>query len=837
MTRPGRFRPSASSGTAAVQLVVLIAILIPSAAAQTPDSMTVTPQAEFAVSGLHRFLLGNTYRKLWTRPIRLRVANLAAIEGGLTAVKRSSADLSRPFQFQAADSSTFGFRALVKDATLDWPPKLRTTAARKLAQDQISGTVPGGPLAIAVIEQAAGLRHPEVQLVVLPDDPRLGEWRQAYAGRPGILEHRVRGSDEDLQEVPGAHELLDSKDLFERLRNDGASWVDARAYLTARLVDFLIGDWDRHEGQWTWARLDDAAGHRWVPIPTDRDWAFTRLDGVLWSLMRVAEPKFVKFDTRLSGLGGLTKRATALDRRLLVSLDRPAWDSVVKRLVGRLNDNVIDRAMAALPREYDREVVAWLAEALKRRRDQLPAVADAYYYQLAEVVEIWGTEGPDRVEFADAPDSSLSVTVDRMAGSGRWRRRFLPSETRELRVYTLGGADRVTGANGRASIRIRIVDDGGGPLTVASSVIGSLYDSTRSFQSPFKRHHPEAMLRDWGATLGIAPWIDYWANAGLVLGGGPVRTRYGFRRVPFASQIALRAAYVSGFSGLNLDFKGDLRFENQGRRLLLQGTARSSDAIRYFGLGNETGRTEPLPVYSVRRNSYSFEPKLSFGMKGKTAFSIGGLLRASDTDERRLTLAKNERPYGFGNFTEVGASAGWELDLRDNPGYPTLGFQMRVNGEWFPALADVASSFAVFEGDIAGFATAGFLPGKPTLALRGGASKDWGDAPFFEAPSVGGRRSLRGFLPGRFLGDAALYGSGELRLDFGGSPVIPGEWGLYGLADLGRVYLDGEASSTWHSGWGAGLWLAIVERKNTLTLTYARGAESSRVYATFGFHY
>ncbi|HEV8600075.1 MAG TPA: BamA/TamA family outer membrane protein [Gemmatimonadales bacterium] len=800
------------------------------------DSVTVIPHSAFAVGGLHRFLLGNTYRPLWTKPIRIRVADLGGVEGGLTAVKRSSADASRPFMFQAANGSTFGFRALVKDATLDWPPKLRTAAARKLAQDQISGTVPGGPLAIEVLQHAAGLIHPDVQLVVLPDDPRLGEWRADYAGRPGILEQRLHGSDENPEEVKGARELLDSKDLFERLRTDGASRVDARAYLTARLVDLLIGDWDRHEGQWTWARFDDAAGHRWVPIPTDRDWAFTRLDGLLWSLARFAEPKFTKFDSRFSGLGGLTKRSTAVDRRLLVSLDRAAWDSVTKRLVSRLNDKVIERAMAALPPGYDRNVVAWLTEALQHRRDELPSIANAFYRQLADVVEIWATEGADRIELAQARDSSLTLTVERMAGQSRWRRHFLPAETQEIRVYTLGGADRVTGASTEA-IRIRIVDDGGGPLSIATSITASVYDSTRTFNPPGKPHSPEAMLRDWGATLGIAPWLDYWTNVGLVLGGGPMLTRYGFRRAPFASQLAVRAAYATGITGINVDFRGDFRFESPGRRLLLRGTAFSSDAVRYFGLGNETKPVEPVPFYVVRRNSYSFEPKLSLGMKGKTEFSIGGFVRNSDTDQRRQTLAAAERPYGFGNFTEVGASAGWELDLRDNPGYPNLGLRVQLNGEFFPAIADVAASFAVFEGTIAGFATAGFLPGRPTLALRAGASKDWGDSPFFEAPSLGGRHSLRGFLPGRFIGDAALYGSGELRLDLGASPVIPGEWGIFGLGDLGQVYLDGEASSTWHRGWGAGLWLAIVERKNTVTFTYARSGEAARIYATFGFHF
>ena len=41
--------------------------------------------------------------------------------------------------------------------------------------------------------------------------------------------------------------------------------VDARGFLRARLMDVFLGDYDRHEGQWRWARYDDANGVRVHP--------------------------------------------------------------------------------------------------------------------------------------------------------------------------------------------------------------------------------------------------------------------------------------------------------------------------------------------------------------------------------------------------------------------------------------------------------------------------------------------------------------------------------------------------------------------------------------------
>ena len=58
----------------------------------------------------------------------------------------------------------------------------------------------------------------------------------------------------------------------------GGARPDSRAYLKVRLIDQVIGDWDRHRNQWRWARVR-RRGERWQPIPEDRDQAFVRFEG------------------------------------------------------------------------------------------------------------------------------------------------------------------------------------------------------------------------------------------------------------------------------------------------------------------------------------------------------------------------------------------------------------------------------------------------------------------------------------------------------------------------------------------------------------------------------
>ena len=124
----------------------------------------------------------------------------------------------------------------------------------------------------------------------------------------------------------------------------------------------------------------------------------------------------------------------------------------------------------------------------------------------------------------------------------------------------------------------------------------------------------------------------------------------------------------------------------------------------------------------------------------------------------------------------------------------------------------------------------------PTLALRVGGKKVWGTFPFFEAAFLGGATTLRGFNEQRFAGDAAVYANAELRLfltEF--RLLLPGDFGIFGLADIGRVFLDGDASDTWHKAAGGGIWFAFIDRGSTISLAIAQSKEQRAFYASVGF--
>ena len=130
------------------------------------------------------------------------------------------------------------------------------------------------------------------------------------------------------------------------------------------------------------------------------------------------------------------------------------------------------------------------------------------------------------------------------------------------------------------------------------------------------------------------------------------------------------------------------------------------------------------------------------------------------------------------------------------------------------------------------------VPTSPTLALRAGGQKVWGDYPFHEAAYIGGPRTLRGYRENRFGGDASAYGNAELRVGVCRLKVIlPGQFGLFAAVDAGRVFLhaDPSGADSWHAGAGGGIWMSFIDRLQTVSVAIMHGDDMTGVYLRSGF--
>jgi len=260
------------------------------------------------------------------------------------------------------------------------------------------------------------------------------------------------------------------------------------------------------------------------------------------------------------------------------------------------------------------------------------------------------------------------------------------------------------------------------------------------------------------------------------------------------------------------------------------------DVVSFHGFGNEIPAPGDNEFYRVTQDAFGLHPSLIFSLDRRTTLQMGPELKYVSTDDRPgRFLATLGNLYGTGNFGEIGGGITLRHDSRDRPGAATRGVLLEFGGNLYPAIWDVDSTFGEVHGEAATYLTAKW-PLEPTLALRIGGKKLWGRYPFFESAFIGGASTVRLGEVNRYAGDASAYGSVELRLSLARLDlVLPADVGVFGLADAGRVFLEGESSDRWHAASGGGIWVSFLDRAYTISLALAASEGRTKLYVQAGF--
>jgi hypothetical protein len=801
----------------------------------------------YQASALHKALLGPHYRKLWATPIRVPVLDLATFSGGLTPDEKGGGMQTRSLKFKGKDGREWRVRSVDKDPTPTLPKGLENTFVDWVLQDQISAAHPAGPDIVDTLADAAGLLHVHRRMVILPDDPRLGEFRKDFAGMLGYLEENVSLKDPVTPGFEGFTEDKGTEKLWEWLEAHPGEKVDARELLKARLFDVFIGDFDRHKDNWEWVTRGDGV---WLPVPEDRDQAFVKFDGFVLAVARPFLPRIVDFETGYPYMWGLTSSGRFIDKRHLTELTWAQWQDVARELQGRLTDRVIGEAVRAQPPEYYAIDGTRMSLKLKSRRDRLQDAAREYYRLLIEDAEVHGSNGVERVEIRrEGRDVEIRLTAPG-ATEPYFSRRFLGDETDEIRLYLRGGDDQiVTSGEGSHDLMVRVV---GGPgqdaLDDQAGVGVHFYDhegesrivkgdgtveSDRPYTHPVDRRN--VPLFDSANAVVKLPWFSAGADLGAFLGAQLQYTDFGFRKHPYAHRQWIRAGYSTGLSAFRAEYEGDFLFTNSRKRWHLLARASQLDLLRFYGFGNDTAREGRDTFHHVDQRVLSFEPSFRFGLE-HIDFSIGPVAKFMSTETPANRLIGQARPYGVGDFGQLGARGRLLLDGRNRATAATSGVLFDVTGTYYPKVWSVDEAFGEVHGETAVFLSA--TQHGPTLALRAGGRNVFGEYPFHEAAYLGGGDTVRGLLPQRYAGDAAVWGNAELRMLLARVNIlVPTGLGVFALADRGRVFIDGEDGDRWHQAYGGGVFAVFLRPENTLSLAVAReeGSNTTRLYVRGGF--
>jgi hypothetical protein len=849
-----------------------------SAGPGTAGDTTLRANQRFEAGGFHRFMMGDNWRDQWTTPITVPYLDLRSFAGGLRPIETGGGLQTLTLRLEARNGTPYVFRPVNKGIAL--PDLYRRTIIWWAIADARSSLHPTAPLPGVPILAAAGVLHPTPKLVVMPDDPLLGEFRQEFAGVLGTIEERPATS-EKAPGFAGAAKIIDSEDLLERINRDPADRVDARVRLTARLVDMLVNDNDRHPGQWEWARFGSATEGPWIPIARDRDKVLHSEEGLILRLAGYVKPSIMSFDSTYGPVRALISEAIEADRRLLGGLERPVWDSVAAALTRKITDPVIDEAVRRMPSEYFASFPE-ISGKLRMRRDSLPALARRYYAVLAEVADIHGTDADERATVFRSSDGFVDVAIQSGNRLPHFRRRFDARETGEIRLYLHGGNDiAIVRGDVRHSIPVRIVGGNGTNTLIDSSRVAGRANPTYLYESGTvrgvrydgdsadKREIDESRLRfnrrpwalaygelappqrDFGTSIRPIGSITSGHGLGIVPSIGFARYKYGFRRVPYSTMTMAEVAYSTAVEGFDIELGYDKRFESSSFHLPVTAAMLQLEVVEFRGFGNDVPDLQGA-FYDVRQTQWSFRPALGFSPNTKSDISLGPVLRYTSTDSTANRFISQQQPYGFDGFAQAGLQLQLHYDTRgsdelfevggrnvlvtlgEGPKLPTLWGKVRLTASAYPGMLDAETAYEKIAGVVSTYFTAPVLT-RPVLALRGGGEKLFGNFPYFDAAFIGGSRSLRTEHRQRFAGDASLFGTAELRVPIASFPLIlPLNVGAIGFVDAARVYVDGQSPGGWHQGTGAGLWIAVVRPDLGITVMRTNNPDR-RTLTSIGF--
>jgi hypothetical protein len=816
-----------------------------------PELFIIKPIApEYdAVGSLHRKFFGENYRRLWATPVKLRILNIQKEKGGLKILKLGGGNQTKSIRFVDPKGKEWVLRTIQKYPDRALPEGLKATIARDIVQDQVSTGHPFGALIVPPLAAALQIPHANPEIVYVGDDPGLGEYRKEFANAAYLFEER-----EPLQ----FKDTDNTEKVQSELQEDNDHITDQKLTLRARLLDFVIGDWDRHEDNWRWADEKKGGVTTYIPIPRDRDKVFYKTSGILpWVLSHQwLKSNLQPYSPNIRDVKTWNFNNRYFDRYFLSGLTEGDWRKEIKYVQQQLSPALIKQALSLLPPEVKSQNEEEISTNLNGRIKNLEQIALEYYTFLAKTIDIPASDKREQFSINHKDNGDLELRIenikkDSTLGRSIFHRAFKADETEEVRLYGFGGDD-IFEVKGPASspIRLRFIGGAGNDhFNIAESLKGGkkpfIYDRRdEQNQLPSRSFAKLKLANDTTVNsfnkrsfvfdqLGPLFRLNYSIDRGLQPGVGLIYEKQGFRRTPYAFHNEFWINYSTGRQAFHLTYEGDFK-EVIGKNDLKIDVdyLGPNNQSNFFGLGNDTRFEDDEPrEISFYRNRYDY---LNADVKLKRGIARGLTVEGGISTEFYSSKSSRNAEHFLGEYNQLNPAqdvfnnrfyAGLigliTYDTRDNEAIPTKGIYWQTALSGKQQVAEAQDRYGYLRSEFRFYLN----PGNSGLVIanRIGAGTTFGDPTFFQRMQLGGARNLRGFHSNRFTGKSAVYYNLDLRLklfDFT-SYITPGEVGMIAFNDVGRVWEPGESSSTWHDGFGGGL--------------YVRPAELILIQGTVGF--
>jgi hypothetical protein len=799
------------------------------------DSITIAIGPEYdEANKVHRFFFGESYRKLWSAPVKMRVFHLSKEKGGLKITEKGGGMQTKSLRLEDATGQEWVIRTIQKYPERVLPPTLRKTIAESIIKDQIADEHPFSAVVVPPLAEALGVPHANPEIVYVADDPAFGQYRKDYTNQVFLFEER---------EPLDAKKTDNSEKTAEKLREDNDNTVNQKTVLKARLLDMLLGDWDRHEDQWRWEKKKTDKGSIYEPIPRDRDQVFYTTSGVLpWLVSRyLLMAKFQSYEDHIRSITRWNLNARNFDRYFLNELNEKDWEEQIAFVQSKLTDELLTSAVKRMPDTIYKLCGPDIVSKLIHRKNILKEQAMNYYRFLSSKVEILGTDKHENFDITNQPDGSVKLIVNKINKEGEkerviYARTFDPKVTNEIRLYGFADKDAfAVHGKDHSPITVRMIGGADNDtFAIDSNITGKgnryVYDRSdeknklpaknqahllTSTDSTVNQYKKKNFAYDFLQPLFL---VSYNKDYGVQLIGKFVYQKQGFRKEPYAFRQSMTINYGLGVSSLLINYNGEFKESIGNNDLLINVVNKGPNyTSNFFGIGNNTEFVdEGHKKIHYYRNVYNYinaDIRLRHIYDNWTVSAgIAAQYYNGDEDNNNGRLlndydAQHPDQNVFGQQALAGLVSDITLDTRDKSLVPHSGILWKTSLMGMKELNVNAHSYGQIVSEFS-FLLNPDNESKLVFADRIGGGTTVGNAAYYQQLKLGGNANLRGYYTWRFTGKSMAYNNFEVRVkisDFA-SYLLPGTLGMIGFHDVGRVWTPDEISSTWHNGFGGGFY-------------------------------
>ncbi|MEE3148088.1 MAG: ShlB/FhaC/HecB family hemolysin secretion/activation protein, partial [Bacteroidota bacterium] len=823
-------------------------------------------------SGMYRFLWGDHYRDIYSKEIEAPVLDLSKLPGNVHAISEGGGNQSRSLRLIDDNEHEYTARELRKSAVRFIQSKItdhyvrdfmENTIAEDIVQDFYTTAQPYAPFALNPIFDSLDIYNAQPKIYYLPKQKQLGIYNEDYGDKLYMYEAHAGDENKSFERFGDADDIISTKDLLAEIQDSKKHQVDEANFLKVRLMDFAVGDYDRHYDQWRWSAFEQEDGTTlYKTIRRDRDQAFPKYDGLVLGLLKVALIDFrsmEKYDEDVNSVKWMSRYAYPLDQAFLKSLTWEDWEQQVQFIQERLTDETIATAFASLPEAAQDQSTAAIQENLKARRDNLMDIARRYYEYLMRHQILLGTGDKDEFVITRQTDGKTSISLT-TEDDRSFERTYDKALTKEIWIYGLDDDDtfKVTG-NGDQYIPIKILGGENNDVYDFENIRAVKAYDYKSKNNTFvnsgtrkwlvdsydiNTYNDASRKLDAFSTL---PAINYDQDTGFSAGLSGTYTTYGLANNPFSTQQTLTAKYFAATHGIELKYSGEFAHAFYKWNFGLDARYTTPNyAINFFGTGNETTYDRDAvdrDFNRVRISQWSVNPSLIY-REDRVQLRFGPMVESLNTSYSGSGVTSDTNAFAAGDNvfnTQYYAGAEAAFQYKNKSGaiaFIRRGFQFDLVTGYKTNIDEYDNEFAYVNPTLS--VDYPLHPsGMAVLATKIGAEMNIGDTyEFYHAATLGGNNSLRGFRNERFNGKTAFYQSTDLRVGIAEltTSFIPLRLGVSAGFDYGRVWVPNEDSKQWHTSYGGSVFLNGFKAL-TANLGYYRSTESDRVLFTLGWKF